>query len=314
MKKNNEIEKLFSEHFEHFEAPVKPELWTAVSQGISSSSGAVAVSSIGVFGKALIAAAVLIIPVAAVLYVVLNNSDEATAQIHHEITVDDTQDLEPKLEVQEPIALPIENQKSEEKEANEITPIASENIENESAIVLSQTRSHESDAVVTTAKREAKETKDQVKKTDLLQQAESNESEKRQQEPEAKISKEQEKTLEKEERAEPSYVGVDKIDVTVENYNKQINEIKLPNVFTPNNDGLNDYLEIKLEGVSYFRIEVYSAKGELVFFSEDSSFKWDGYHLNGSPVPNGRYVYQVETRDMQGNAQKPKVQTLEIKR
>ena len=87
---------------------------------------------------------------------------------------------------------------------------------------------------------------------------------------------------------------------------------KLPNTFTPNGDGVNDFLQFEVNGLTQFRIEVYSAKGELIFVSQDALFRWDGLKMDGTPAPNGRYVYQVEGKDENGNPIKPRVQSLQL--
>lgn len=75
--------------------------------------------------------------------------------------------------------------------------------------------------------------------------------------------------------------------------------IFIPNAFSPNGDGLNDYFSVLGQGISridHFRI--YDRWGKLVFersdFSpEDKNGRWDGRY-KGEPVPVGIYSYIVE--------------------
>jgi gliding motility-associated-like protein len=53
-------------------------------------------------------------------------------------------------------------------------------------------------------------------------------------------------------------------------------QFTLPNVFTPNGDGTNDYLETKIEGVNEFSVVVLNDNGKVVYQSQDTEFKWDG--------------------------------------
>lgn len=71
---------------------------------------------------------------------------------------------------------------------------------------------------------------------------------------------------------------------------------KLPNVFTPNNDGINDYFKaLPNQYVENFRISIFSSWGLLVFTSTDPNFTWDGNSkMNGKSCPTGSYFYVAE--------------------
>lgn len=80
----------------------------------------------------------------------------------------------------------------------------------------------------------------------------------------------------------------------------------LPDLFTPNRDGNNDYLRIYgLQGVEQFSFQLYSARGKLVFESaslEEMVFTgWDGTY-QGQYLPSGAYFWQVSGRSLSGNA------------
>lgn len=64
----------------------------------------------------------------------------------------------------------------------------------------------------------------------------------------------------------------------------------IPNVFTPNRDGLNDFFSIDFSSVTKFEIEIYNRWGERLFQSNDPAFRWDG-NFKGEPVPSGAYFY-----------------------
>jgi gliding motility-associated-like protein len=79
------------------------------------------------------------------------------------------------------------------------------------------------------------------------------------------------------------------------------NGIFVPNVFTPNNDGKNDYLTVYAgEGVDMIRsFQVFDRWGNLIFdrtnFSANLEFQgWDGRY-NGKLVRPGVYIYRVVT-------------------
>ncbi|MDB5282489.1 MAG: hypothetical protein JWO06_1564, partial [Bacteroidota bacterium] len=69
-------------------------------------------------------------------------------------------------------------------------------------------------------------------------------------------------------------------------------DIFIPNVFTPNNDGNNDFWQMfgNLTAVKQVDVAVYNRIGEKVFESNDINFKWDGTY-KGTPAPEGVYVY-----------------------
>ena len=69
------------------------------------------------------------------------------------------------------------------------------------------------------------------------------------------------------------------------------NCLEVPNIFTPNQDNLNDAFIplINCEVLSY-RLEIYNRWGEQVFVSERFDQPWDGT-LNGDPLPMDVYAY-----------------------
>ena len=51
----------------------------------------------------------------------------------------------------------------------------------------------------------------------------------------------------------------------------------VPNSFTPNNDGVNDFFKPVVIGVDYYELIITSRWGEIVFKSSDVNESWDGY-------------------------------------
>lgn len=72
-----------------------------------------------------------------------------------------------------------------------------------------------------------------------------------------------------------------------------LNDIFVPNAFTPNNDGKNDLLMIYGTDIKSVRFSVYDQWGELQFQSTNQSKGWDGT-FKGRPQPVGVYVYYLE--------------------
>ncbi|MBL6872770.1 MAG: gliding motility-associated C-terminal domain-containing protein [Flavobacteriales bacterium] len=69
----------------------------------------------------------------------------------------------------------------------------------------------------------------------------------------------------------------------------------IPNVFTPNKDGLNDYFGFQSNCIpsKYYNLKIYSRWGDLLFESNDYRAKWDGTH-KGRVCPTGVYSYIIQ--------------------
>jgi gliding motility-associated-like protein len=74
-------------------------------------------------------------------------------------------------------------------------------------------------------------------------------------------------------------------------------QITIPNAFSPNNDGINDYWNIDAL-VTYpgSLTMVYDRYGQKVFQSTGYSKPWDGTN-NGSPLPQGTYYYVIDLKN-----------------
>ena len=73
--------------------------------------------------------------------------------------------------------------------------------------------------------------------------------------------------------------------------------INVPNGFTPNGDGINDYLyPLNAWNVTGLEFSVYNRIGQLVFETRDPARKWDGT-INGKPQPPGSYVWTLSYTD-----------------
>jgi gliding motility-associated-like protein len=88
----------------------------------------------------------------------------------------------------------------------------------------------------------------------------------------------------------------------------------LPNVFSPDGDGINDELFISASHIKDFQITVFDSKNNVVYQSNDVNFRWNGIDIkSGLPAPAGSYYYIITASDEQGNNIN-KFQHLTIKR
>lgn len=69
--------------------------------------------------------------------------------------------------------------------------------------------------------------------------------------------------------------------------------IHLPNAFTPNGDGFNDYFQVGGVLVQAFELRIFNRWGEEVFSSDAVSNSWDGRTPSGKYAPEGVYVYSL---------------------
>jgi gliding motility-associated-like protein len=65
----------------------------------------------------------------------------------------------------------------------------------------------------------------------------------------------------------------------------------IPNVFTPDGDGINDLYFINSAGLKEYKLEIYDRWGLKVFSSETASEKWDGRTTAGVPCTDGTYYF-----------------------
>ena len=73
--------------------------------------------------------------------------------------------------------------------------------------------------------------------------------------------------------------------------------LDIPNVFTPNGDGINDFFfprQLLSKGLTYFNMSIYNRWGQLIFQSNSLDGRgWDG-SFNGIPQPEGVFVYVID--------------------
>jgi gliding motility-associated-like protein len=70
-------------------------------------------------------------------------------------------------------------------------------------------------------------------------------------------------------------------------------EVHIPEAFSPNGDGENEFWRIFGLSLEKLNVKVYNQWGECVYFSTDKEDKWDG-KFKGSPCTPGAYQYIVE--------------------
>ncbi|MEM7036401.1 MAG: PKD domain-containing protein, partial [Bacteroidota bacterium] len=73
----------------------------------------------------------------------------------------------------------------------------------------------------------------------------------------------------------------------------------VPNIFTPNGDGNNDYFSVTPVLITDLEIRIFDRWGKEVFHSEDMNFKWEGT-FGGQPLQEGAYAYRIQATAWDG--------------
>lgn len=75
---------------------------------------------------------------------------------------------------------------------------------------------------------------------------------------------------------------------------------KIPNVFTPNNDGHNDYFKVDGKNIESFNLAILNTKGEILYQSSSMEEEWDGRDKFGDELPVGTYVVIISAKGIDG--------------
>lgn len=79
-------------------------------------------------------------------------------------------------------------------------------------------------------------------------------------------------------------------------------DIELPNVFTPNGDGSNDYFQLLFfGGLKTFNCTILNRWGQTIREYDDPAFMWDGKDESGDDVVEGVYFYIAKAVSNGGN-------------
>lgn len=76
-------------------------------------------------------------------------------------------------------------------------------------------------------------------------------------------------------------------------------DFKIPNVFSPNNDGANEIFKpVNLcPGFENYKMIIYSRWGNLIFESDAAKAGWDGKTTTNVDAPDGTYYYIITVKD-----------------
>jgi len=92
------------------------------------------------------------------------------------------------------------------------------------------------------------------------------------------------------------HFGNDVYSLTIEDRNTAY----VPQIFSPNGDGLNDILYVYGNRIETMTFIIYNRWGEKVFESYDKNIGWDG-KFRGAQAQGGVYVYYLEVSILEGD-------------
>ena len=256
------IKELFQEKLTSHEVPVRADLWTSVSASIGGSS--VVATSMSIATKLIIAASVS--AVALVTFYLINDKNLKQSPIKKE-------------NPQEQRIITIDSLKIEKEEVKKDEKLLPKQPEQRVDCAYDfSTPENESDL-----------------------------NSEFQQSNKIDINKEiiTEKDPQKIEKQDPiirnNYTSTSEIIAKPEtNTKEQEKTVLLPNIFTPNGDGKNDFLSIKIGEVTEFSVVILNQANKVIFTSNDPNFSWDGVATNGELSPAGTYVYYISAKDLNG--------------
>jgi len=75
----------------------------------------------------------------------------------------------------------------------------------------------------------------------------------------------------------------------------------IPNVFSPNNDGLNDVINVHGRCIMTFNLQIFNRWGEKVFETSSLSESWDGT-FRGQKLDTGVFVYKADGVSIDGQS------------
>jgi gliding motility-associated-like protein len=80
--------------------------------------------------------------------------------------------------------------------------------------------------------------------------------------------------------------------------------IIIPNIFSPNGDGVNDMFFIPNTGMTSLNCEIFNRWGQLLYTLNSPNQAWDGKAPDGNKAPDGTYMYLLQAEGLNGKTYK----------
>jgi len=85
-------------------------------------------------------------------------------------------------------------------------------------------------------------------------------------------------------------------------------KLEVPNVFTPNDDGINDNFILHTANLTDITVSIFDRWGVSMYEvnTEKGNISWDGKNMGGQPVPSGTYFWIIKATGKDGAAYEEK--------
>lgn len=282
---------MFREALQHHETPVRADLWASIQSNIGNAGAASSAAS----GSSLIAKALAVMSIAGA--VAATSISEVKYYNSNQAQVQDAGDVanEKTLAQEEEAAIAFdENQGDMSSQPNANVESSSFSSVQTNEIVLEDEPSYSSMSGEglhqTQVERQIPETPASIQSIP------------------SEIAIQPTKTAEPQRETEPASVAANHqpaVSAAAQGDNEPQKTTayftrEIPNVFTPNGDGFNDYFFVEGSGFESFSISIMSRMGAVVYESNSIDFRWDGKDRFGNSIPDGVYFYEIRAYGMDG--------------
>jgi gliding motility-associated-like protein len=269
------IDQLLKEQFSQF-APDAPDVWSGVSQAIgsgsASSTAATGIKSVSVVVK-IVAAVAVVSTITAIAYFATKPTTENTAPIVEQPITNQLNELPNQTEETITVEEKVSNPPTKSKSSNALT----QNSRTQQTPSTDKIAVTPEPIIPTQVEKAVESTQNEVGDKTLLQK------------PQALPKILDEKQTKETVKNEPT-PDEPKADEPAKNI-----RVIIPNVFTPDNDGLNDEFVVEIDDCTAYAIKIINYKGVIVYESSNLQEHWNGRIKNlGEDCPAGEYVYTVK--------------------
>jgi gliding motility-associated-like protein len=87
---------------------------------------------------------------------------------------------------------------------------------------------------------------------------------------------------------------------------KEVSEVVIPNIFTPNGDGNNDIFKVTASSVKNLTAQIINRWGQVVYEWDTPDGGWDGHSSSGTTSSSGTYYYFISVEFFDGRVEEHK--------